>query len=105
MIPGREIMRWSMLAAVAVSPAVLFSLVGLGAAQVSEGVRISGPVTHENLTVHFIHGPSAAGKVPLTLEEAMARKLVQVRETGNVNELEVENLGNDEVFIQSGDIV
>jgi hypothetical protein len=28
-----------------------------------------------------------------------------VRETGNVNELEIENLGNDDVFIQSGDIV
>jgi hypothetical protein len=62
-------------------------------------------VTHENLTVHFIHGKSAAGKVPLTLEEALVRRLVQVRETGNVNELEIENLGNDEVFIQSGDIV
>src|SRR5205085_4151392 len=52
-----------------------------------------------------VHGPSAAGPVPLTLEEAMARKLVRVHETGNVNQLEIENLGNDEVFVQSGDIV
>jgi hypothetical protein len=98
-------MRWSLLAAVSIAPVVLFSIAGLGAAQTPDGVRISGPVTHENLTVHFIHGKSAAGKVPLTLEEALTRRLVQVRETGNVNELEVENLGNDEVFIQSGDIV
>jgi hypothetical protein len=98
-------MRWSLLAAVSIAPVVLFSIAGLGAAQTPDGVRISGPVTHENLTVHFIHGKSAAGKVPLTLEEALTRRLVQVRETGNVNELEIENLGNDEVFIQSGDIV
>ena len=98
-------MRWSLLAAVSIAPVVLFSIAGFGAAQTSDGVRISGPVTHENLTVHFIHGKSAAGKVPLTLEEALVRRLVQVRETGNVNELEIENLGNEEVFIQSGDIV
>jgi len=60
---------------------------------------------HENLAIFFIHGKSAPGKVPLTLEEAMARRQVQVRETGNVNQLEIENLGNEEVFIQSGDIV
>jgi len=28
-----------------------------------------------------------------------------VRETGNVNQLEIENIGDDEVFVQSGDIV
>jgi hypothetical protein len=98
-------MRWSLLAAITVSPAIVFSLAGFGAAQVPETARLSGPVTHENLTVYFIHGPSAAGKVPLTLEEALKKRVVQVRETGNVNQLEIENLGNDEVFIQSGDIV
>ena len=60
---------------------------------------------HENLAVYFIHGKSAPGKVPLTLEEALAKGVVKVRETGNVNQLEIENLGNDEVFVQSGDIV
>jgi hypothetical protein len=60
---------------------------------------------HENLSVYFIHGPSAPGKVPLTLEEAMAKGVVKVRETSNVNQLEIENLGLDEVFVQSGDIV
>ena len=30
---------------------------------------------------------------------------VKVHETGNVNELQIENLGTDEVFVQSGDIV
>jgi hypothetical protein len=98
-------MRWSLLAAISASPLVLSALAAFGAAPSSDAVRVSGPVTHENLTVYFIHGPSAAGKVPLTLEEALAKRTVQMRETGNVNQLEIENLGSDEVFIQSGDIV
>jgi hypothetical protein len=98
----------SLLAAVSVSPLMMFAAAGLAFAQMPQqpaGPRITGPVVHENLAVYFVRGPSAPGKVPLTLEEAMARRVVQVRETGNVNQLEIENLGNDEVFIQSGDIV
>ncbi|HKA79013.1 MAG TPA: DUF6569 family protein [Xanthobacteraceae bacterium] len=99
-------MRWSLLAAVSVSPVMLLSLAGFGAAAPSpEAHRISGPVVHENLAVYFIHGKSAPGKVPLTLEEAMAKGLVKVRETSNVNQLQIENVGADEVFVQSGDIV
>jgi len=78
--------------------------VGATAAE-PEPYRISGPVVHENLAIYFIHGPSAAGPVPLTLQEALAQGSAQVRETGNVNQLEVENTGDTEVFIQSGDIV
>jgi hypothetical protein len=66
---------------------------------------VSEPVVHENLAVYFIHGKSAPGSVPLTLEEAMAKGFVRVRETSNVNQLEIENLGAEEVFVQSGDIV
>jgi hypothetical protein len=102
-------MRCSLLAGVFVSPLLMLSLGGPGAAQAPEIVpetnRTSGPIVHENLAVYFIHGKSAPGKVPLTLEEAMAGGLVKVRETSNVNQLEIENLGDDEVFVQSGDIV
>src|SRR5207302_248266 len=55
--------------------------------------------------IYLIHGKSAAGPVPLTLEEALAKRAVRVHETGNVNQLQIENLGDDEVFVQSGDIV
>ncbi len=42
----------------------------------------------------------------MTLQEAMERNLFRVYETGDVNELEVENLSKEfDVFIQSGDIV
>jgi hypothetical protein len=79
-----------------------FFLPGLAQA---EGTRISGPVVHENLAIYFVHGSSASGAVPLTLQEAMAKGTVKVHETGNVNELAIENLGSQEVFVQSGDIV
>jgi hypothetical protein len=98
-------MRRSLLAAAFVSPLLMLSLIAPGATQVAETNRVSGPLVHENLAVYFIHGRSAPGKVPLTLEEAMASGAVTVRETSNVNQLEIENLGNDEVFVQSGDIV
>ncbi len=79
-----------------------FLLPGLARA---EGIHISGPVVHENLAIYFVHGPSASGPVPLTLQEAMAKGAVKVHETGQVNELTIQNLGNEEVFVQSGDIV
>ena len=68
---------------------------------------LSGPYTHENLTVFLIHGPAgSAGGRFLTLEEGMERKVVIVHETEDVNELAVQNVSRtEEVFIQAGDIV
>src|SRR3954470_6086477 len=71
----------------------------------ADDYRVTGPVVHENLAIYLVRGKSAAGPVPLTLEEALARRTVKVHETGNVNELQIENLGDGEVFVQSGDIV
>jgi len=68
--------------------------------------RLSGPYTHGNLTLYMIHGkPGDTGKPPLTLQEALQRGTVRVRETGTVSELEIENLGDQDVFVQAGDIV
>jgi hypothetical protein len=69
-------------------------------------LRISGPYTHDNLTIFLIHqtGAEAARKY-LTLQEAMDQKKVVVYETGNVNQLAIENLSSEEIYIQSGDIV
>lgn len=73
----------------------------------NSGRRLSGPFTHKNLTFYLVHGENTMkGKTPLTLEEAMERKVVIVHETGDVNELTIENISqNDEVFVQAGDIV
>jgi hypothetical protein len=66
---------------------------------------VSSPHVHENLAVYFILGESAAGPVPLTLQEALDKGSVRVLETGSVNELKIENTGSEDVFIQTGDIV
>src|SRR5262245_32351274 len=94
----REFLRLALLLAALVP-------LGFTAAAQAEPYRISGPHVHENLAVYFVHGASAGGQVPLTLQEAMAKGRVKVHETGSVNELSIENLGNVEVFVQSGDIV
>jgi hypothetical protein len=70
-----------------------------------DGTRISGPIVHDNLAIYFVHGAAAKGAVPLTLQEALAKGTVKVRETGSVNELTIENTGADDVFVQAGDIV
>ena len=75
------------------------------AAAAAGDLKISGPHTHGNLAVYFIHGESAKGPVPLTLAEGLERGGVRVFETGDVNELKIENAGDQPVFIQSGDIV
>jgi hypothetical protein len=74
-------------------------------AAADQGMRISGPHVHANLAVYFVHGVSAGGAIPLTLQEALAKGSVTVAETGQVNELQIENTGSEEVFIQAGDIV
>ncbi len=73
---------------------------------VTSDYKISGPYSHKNLTVFLIHGDNkSTAKVPLTLQEAMAQKKVKVIETGDVNQLAIQNVSNEEVFVQSGDIV
>jgi hypothetical protein len=69
--------------------------------------KLSGPYKYQNLTMFLIHGPDRfKGKQLLTLQEAMAKNLVVVHETKNVNQLTIENRSKrTEVFVQSGDIV
>jgi hypothetical protein len=67
---------------------------------------LSKPFTHENLTIYLVRGQeSTAGKKFLTLPEALEQKKIVIHETQNVNQLAVENVSDDEVFIHAGDIV
>ena len=67
---------------------------------------ISEPFTHENLTVFMIYGKDRIqGKEFLTLQEAMAKKLVTVHETGDVSNLMIENRGDKPIYVGSGEIV
>ncbi len=68
-------------------------------------IRIATPFSHENLAVYLVHGRSAEGPTPSTLEEALAKGSVVVHETGYVRELKIENTGSEPVFIQFGDLV
>ena len=80
------------------------------AARIAVGLRdwsLSGPYTHKNLTVYLVHGPDLLhGRSFLTLQEALEQKKARVYETGNVNELAIENLSDkEELFVQAGEIV
>jgi hypothetical protein len=97
-------MRLMAAAALSVTVAA-FAGMAPSPARAESAPAISGPFAHANLAVYFIHGQSAPGPVPLTLQEAMAKGAVRVVETGSVNELKIENTGEEDVYIQSGDIV
>ena len=81
------------------------ALLPFGLAVAGDGVNLSGPIVHANLAVYLVHGANAEGAVPISLQEALAGGQVKVLETGSVNELTVENVGDNEVFVQAGDIV
>ena len=89
----------------AITLSVLAMLALAARGENSGDYRVSGPYTYENLSVFLIHGQSrAAGKL-LTLQEAIAQHKVVVYETRNVNGLTIENVSDQDVFIESGDIV
>jgi hypothetical protein len=68
--------------------------------------RLEGPFTKGNLTVFLIHGKDRIkGQTFITLQEALVQKKVIVRETREVNELTIQNISSEEVYVQSGDIV
>src|SRR5919199_758057 len=68
--------------------------------------RVTGPYSYQNLAVFLIHGPERLpGRNILTLSEALQQRKVVVYETREVNTLAIENVSNEEVFVQSGDIV
>jgi len=83
-------------------------LVALGAFIIAADgaeLRTSGPYTHNNLSIYLVHGPDRIQRKYLTLAEAMEQHKVVVYETRRVNQLLVENLSGEDVYIQSGEIV
>jgi hypothetical protein len=72
----------------------------------TQKLSVEAPITKDNLTVWLVRGPDrSGGKNYLTLSEAMVQKKLIVHETGNVNELAVENVSDQTVFIPAGSIV
>jgi len=81
------------------------STTGQDASAARSSYRLSGPYTHNNLTVFLVHGKDLTSKTFLTLQEALAQKKVRVYETKDVNELAIRNLSNQDIYVQAGDIV
>jgi hypothetical protein len=64
------------------------------------------PIQHENLQVFAIVSKAEiSNRKYVTLNEAMKNNLVKLNETGQVNSLSIDNLSNEYIFIQAGDIV
>ncbi len=67
---------------------------------------LSAPITAHNLTGWFILTPSPAPDHNYSvLEEALDSQTTLLHETGEVNELLIENTGDIDLFIQAGDMV
>src|SRR5688572_24979285 len=73
---------------------------------INENYAVSPPYICDNLAIFLIYGEEKMPEAsPLTLQEALEQKKLVVHETGNVNELAIENLSLEEVYVQAGDIV
>lgn len=70
-------------------------------------LAITGPFTHENLSLFLLRGADEFdGSRFIPLDDAMEQKCVIVYETGTVGQLEVENLSELlDLYIQAGDVV
>ena len=68
---------------------------------------LSGPFNHRNLQIFLVHGDTQLEERHYaTLSEALEKGIVVVKETGNVQELTIENRSKTlTVFLNAGDIV
>lgn len=91
------------ITSLAISLAWSLSLAG----QIPSDDQISGPFTHENLALFLVRAQQGVktGSRYLTLQDAIDQRKIVVTETKKVNELAVENVSVDAIYIQSGDIV
>ena len=75
-------------------------------AQILHGVSIGAPKKVKNLSLFMLTGnENVKGRRYRILSEAMEKGKVTVKETGAVDQLIIDNNGDDYVFIHSGDIV
>lgn len=115
-LKGRKKMNTNLISLVAGLVLLIVAPIGLVAAgwgfhggpapQTNDHYRLEGPFTQGNLSVFLIHGKDKMkGATFLTLQEALVQRKVIVRETRSVNELTIENISSEEVYVQSGEIV
>lgn len=89
--------------------ATLIWLAGTGGSAPAAALMgtVSGPYTHHNLQVFLVHGDTQLEQRRYaTLSEGLEKGFVVVKETGNVQELTIENKSRHvTVFLNAGDIV
>lgn len=66
---------------------------------------VSGPYSHENLSVFLIHSSDQDVRCYITLDEGIKNGTVAITEKAQeqVNELQIENRSNQPLFLQEGD--
>lgn len=94
-----------LILAAALVPLALSALAPTVKAQAPRPLTLSEPRERDNLTVYFVRGDDQVAEAPSTLDEALESGAVKLYETGDVNQLEIENLSDREVFVNAGDIV
>jgi hypothetical protein len=76
--------------------------------QLDEGVfEVSGPYTHENMTIFLLHSNEQDDRDFITLDEGLKSGVVKVSEQNQaqVQQLEIENDSDQYLFLQEGDRV
>jgi hypothetical protein len=69
-------------------------------------LELTGPYVYRNLAVFAVHDRNTTKHEDiLTLQEGLAKKVVTIQETGEVNQLVASNKGDKSVYLQAGDIV
>jgi hypothetical protein len=72
----------------------------------TKAFNVAGTATHKNLTIYVLAGEGIANaRTYVTLQDALKNKMVNVKETSEVNELQIDNLSSNYIYINSGDIV
>ena len=107
----RSVFSWMSAFGLIVATALGVAAFGWGhwavpAAPQKDEYHLEGPFTEGNLSVFLVRGhDKIKGQTFITLQEALVQKKVIVRETREVNELSIENVSSEEIYVQSGDIV
>src|SRR3954465_355209 len=92
--------------ATAVVAGLAFGLAAPAVRAAEPAYRITGPFTHDNLTIFLLHGQDEVkDRKFLILDEAIKAKKVIVHETRDPNLLSIQNDSTQSVFVQAGDIV
>ena len=73
------------------------------ALEAASAYQISGPVTHDNLSVYFVRGQGTNAPAPLTLDEAMASgsARIHVKPDGSGTHM-IDNLSTSAIFVPAG---